>query len=99
MEAWFQSGRIVDIAIALALLEGLAVALYRHRTGRGPALRPFLVNLAAGLCLMLALRAALVGAGWGWVAVALVGSLLAHAADLAWRWRVGDRQHPPGPTG
>ncbi|QJE74749.1 hypothetical protein HHL28_02460 [Aerophototrophica crusticola] len=99
MADFFTSGRIVDIAIALALLEGLGVALYRWRTGRGPALRPFLVNLAAGLCLMLALRAALVGAGWGWVAAALVGSLLAHGADLAWRWRVGDKRPPSALTG
>jgi hypothetical protein len=51
----------------------------------------FMPNLCAGLALMLALRAGLSSAGWGWVAAALMASGLMHAADLRSRW---SRQRP-----
>lgn len=78
---------LIDIVIVVTLLEGAALALYHRRTGRGMAPRDFLLNLGAGLALMLALRAGLEGAGWGWVAAGLMASGLAHAADLKRRWR------------
>jgi hypothetical protein len=40
----------------------------------------------AGMCLMLALRAALVDSGWMWVAAFLALSGVAHVADLITRW-------------
>jgi hypothetical protein len=49
--------------------------------------RDFVANLAAGLALMLALRAGLSAAGWGWVAAGLTLAGLLHAADLRTRWR------------
>ncbi len=78
---------MIDIVIALTLLECAALALYHRRTGRGVAPRDFMPNLAAGLALMFAVRAGLEGAGWGWVAGALMASGVAHAADLKRRWR------------
>jgi hypothetical protein len=36
---------------------------------------------------MLALRGALVGAWWGWIAVGLLAALVAHLFDLQRRWR------------
>lgn len=87
MSALFESGRIADLVLAVLVLEGLLLFLVRARTGAGPdpwALLPFLV---AGGFLALALRAALVGASWSWLAAALVGAFLAHAVDLARRWR------------
>lgn len=78
---------LIDIVIVMTLLEGAALALYHRSTGRGMAPRDFLPNLAAGLALMLALRAGIDGAGWGVVAAALLVAGLAHAADLARRWR------------
>jgi hypothetical protein len=79
---------LIDAVILLTALEGGALALYHHVTGRGVAPRDFAVNLVSGLALMLALRAALAGAPWGWVAAALSAAGLLHAADLARRWRV-----------
>ena len=37
---------------------------------------------APGACLLLALRAALTGAGWPWIAAALAASFPFHIADL-----------------
>jgi hypothetical protein len=64
--AAFASGRIVDGILLLVACEALALAWIGRR--RGPPLPSLLANLASGAALMLALRAALVGAGW--VAVA-----------------------------
>jgi hypothetical protein len=80
---------LIDVVIVLTLLEGLALAGYHRRTGRGMAPGDFMPNLAAGLALMLALRAGLEGAGWGYVAAGLMAAGLAHAADLKGRWRRG----------
>ena len=87
MSGLFASGRIVDLVLGLTVLEGLALMAYRRRTGRGPAPAPLLANLLAGICLLLAVRAALVDAWWGWLALCLAGSLVAHLADLGLRWR------------
>jgi hypothetical protein len=78
---------LIDLVIGLTVLEGLALAVYHGRTGRGMAPRDFVANLAAGLALMLALRAGLSAAGWGWVAAGLALAGLLHAADLRTRWR------------
>ncbi len=77
---------LVDAVILLTLLEAAALAAYRHRTGAGVALRDFIVNLGSGLCLMLALRGALAGAGGVAIAAWLLAAGLLHAADLALRW-------------
>lgn len=85
MEQLFLSGRIVDIIVALVVVEAMALALFHALTGRGLALRAVAANLAAGLLLMLALRAALVDAHWTWIAALLAAALLAHVADLGSR--------------
>lgn len=87
MAALFASGRVVDLILGLTLLEGLALALLHRRTGRGVAPADLVPNLLAGACLLLAVRGALTGAWWGWVALLLAASLLAHLADLRRRWR------------
>lgn len=81
------SGRLVDLVLGLMVLEGVLLAAYRRRTGRGIAPADLLVNLLAGGALLLALRAALTGAGWTSIALWLAIALLAHVADLARRWR------------
>ena len=78
---------LIDLVIAITVLEGLALALYHWRTGRGMAPRDFVPNLVAGLALMLALRAGQSSAAWHWVAIALLAAGLAHATDLRYRWR------------
>jgi len=81
------SCRLIEIVIAVTLLEGVALVVYHRLTGRGVAPREFVANLLSGLCLMLALRAALAGSGWGLTALLLAGAGLIHASDLWRRWK------------
>lgn len=78
---------LIDAVIALTVLEALALVAWHRRTGRGMAPAECLPNLASGLALMLAVRAAIGGSGWGWVAAGLATAGLLHAADLRRRWR------------
>jgi hypothetical protein len=82
----FANGTVVDAVIALLALEALLLAWLHRRHRRGPAPADLLGNLAAGLFLLLALRAALVGAAWPWIAASLLAALAAHLYDLARRW-------------
>jgi hypothetical protein len=83
----FTSGRIVDLIVALTVVEGLVLAAHHRRTGRGIAPLDLIGNLLAGGFLLLALRAALTGASWSWIGAALAAALVAHLTDLARRWR------------
>ena len=76
MRQLFASGHAVDVALAVMLLE--AVWLAAHRRSTVTVALAFL----PGALILLAVRAALVGAGWPWVAVALAASFPAHLADL-----------------
>jgi hypothetical protein len=82
MAAWVAGGAFVDAVIAVTLAEAIALAAWRRATGRGLAAADWAPNLAAGLCLMLALRTSLADAAWPWIVAALAGAGLAHAADL-----------------
>lgn len=86
MSSLWSSAFLVDAAIAITLLEGLAMALYHRVTGRGLPPEAYALNLLSGLCLMLALRCALQGQDWGWGAGCLAASGLAHLTDLRQRW-------------
>lgn len=87
MAALFNSGRIVDLIIALVVVEAMVLFIYRYLTGRGVALPDLATNLLAGVFLLLALRSALLQAASDWTAVWLAAALVAHVADLATRWR------------
>ena len=87
MSALFASGHIIDAILVLTVLEAIGLAAFHRTTGRGVPPGDFLVNLASGGCLLLALRLALTGEPWMWIAAALLGSLLAHVGDLARRWQ------------
>jgi hypothetical protein len=82
MAELFASGYIIDLILGLVVLEVLALALWRRRFGTGPTPGGLAANLASGGFLLLAVRAALVDAWWGWIALALLGSLVAHLVDL-----------------
>ena len=82
MAELFASGRIVDLIVAFMVLEAVVLVVYRHRTGRGVAAADLVPNLLAGIFLLLALRAALAAAWWGWIALALAAALGAHLGDL-----------------
>ena len=75
----FASGHAVDIVLAVMMIEAMLMI------GRGRARVDVLLVLAPGAMMLLALRAALTGAGWPWVAAALTVSLPLHLADLRHR--------------
>ncbi len=79
MSGWFASGHPVDLILAVLALEILVFAICRRRS-----LVNAIVAALPGICLLLALRAALTGAGWMVIALWLALSLPAHLADL-WR--------------
>jgi hypothetical protein len=76
----------MDALLGLVLLEALGLVYWWKRTGRGIAPQRLWPNLAAGGCLMLALRFASGGATFAPIAVCLMGALLAHLLDLRARW-------------
>ncbi|MHB2207349.1 hypothetical protein [Methylobacterium sp. CM6257] len=90
MDGLFASGRIVDGILLLVAGEALLLA-WLSRQG-GPPLPALLANLASGAALMLALRAALAGAGWAAIAGWLLAGLIAHLADLGLRFRAATAQ-------
>ena len=89
---FFSSGRAVDLAIAITVMEGILLAAYHRATGRGVATKQVVLNVLSGLCLMLALRFALTGSAWLWVALSLSASGVIHALDMASRWQRAGRQ-------
>ncbi len=85
--ALFSSGRIVEVILGLMLLEALVLALWHRQTGKPPAPSQFLPTLISGALLLVALRAALGGAAWPWIALCLCAALPAHLLDLWGRRR------------
>ena len=63
-------------------IEAIVITLWRRRAAAG-----VVIGLLPGACLLLALRAALTGQGWTWIALWLSLSLPAHLFDLARRLR------------
>lgn len=86
MAELFASGRIFDLILAGMALEALGlISMYRAaRRGVRPA--RLLPNLLSGMCLLLAMRAGVGGAWWGWVSAALLGALAFHLVDLKRAW-------------
>jgi hypothetical protein len=82
MNALISSGRIVDVILVVLILEALFLAL-RHGASSGRVMT-LLIAASPGVFLLLALRVALTGGGWPWIAVWLTASFPAHLADL-WR--------------
>jgi hypothetical protein len=82
----FATGRVVDCILAFMLIELSLLTIIRRKRSKGPSLFELIVGLAAGMALLLALRAALAGARWQSVAVWLAVALGAHLWDLRLRW-------------
>lgn len=78
----FAQGHAADLVLAVMAAELAALMMLG---GWRP--RDALLRLLPGALMIVALRAALVGAGWQWVALALALSFPAHLADLAGRPR------------
>lgn len=80
MEAFFTSGRAVDLVLGFMVLEAIFLIAMKRRA---PIM--VLLTILPGAAMMLALRAALMEAGWQWVAIWLTVSLPLHLADLRHR--------------
>ena len=80
MSSIFASGHAADLVLGVLVLEVLVLA-------RSRGVVTALLAALPGACLILALRAALTGAPWPWVALWVSLSLPAHLADLARRRR------------
>ena len=87
MAEFVTSGHAVYVIAGVMLVEVIALYLYRAKTGRGIAVSELAANFAAGLCLLAAVRFALVGADWTLIAGSLALAGAAHVADLKSRWR------------
>lgn len=89
MAELFESGRVVDLILALTALEAGSLLVLRHFTGRGVESASLVATLLAGCFLLLALRSAFENSGWIFTALFLFAALLAHVADLSLRWDRG----------
>ncbi len=78
---------LIDAVICLSLAEAALLAWWYRRHGRGVPPSDYALNLASGLCLMLALRFALGGAAPPAVMACVGAAGLLHALDLWRRWR------------
>lgn len=77
---------VVDLVLAAFVLEGALLVGWRAATGRGIGYGAVAANLLSGGLIVMALRVAMVGGRTEAVAACLLGSLVAHLADLRQRW-------------
>lgn len=87
MSAWVASGRVLDLILLGMALEGASLTLLFRMRGRGVPPWALWPNLLSGMCLLLAMRAGLAEAWWGWVSLPLLGALAFHVTDLRRLWR------------
>ncbi len=87
MAEFFATGHVADLVLLVLVLEAVLLVVWHRRTGRGLAPAAVLGLALPGVALVLALRAALVGAAWPWVAAALTAAFAAHLFDLRLRLR------------
>jgi hypothetical protein len=86
MSAFFTGGALFALILAFLPIEFLALAAYHRRTGRGVPPRLLLGDIGAGMALLAAALAAIHGAPWPLIALALLAALGAHLFDLRQRW-------------
>lgn len=84
IESLIASGMIGFVAIGAIAVELVLLYAFRSRVGR---LSPYVANAASGICLLLALRAALVGQPAAMVGLWLGLGFAAHLGDLFLRLR------------
>lgn len=86
MQDLLSSGQIVDLIFILMGVEAAGLIALWILAGRGVKPGPLLANLAAGGCLLLALRAAIRGGSPTLLAGLLALSFAAHLFDIWFRW-------------
>ena len=89
IQAWVESGRIFDVVLAVLVLEGLVLAVYWLRTGRGVPPTGLMMFLASGAFLIAAFRASALGAPWLLSSLFLTLAFVVHLVELRGRWRTG----------
>lgn len=81
MSGFFASGHVADLILAVMAVE--AAWLLLRPGARWPAdWVDVLLALGPGACLVLALRGALTGTDWRWIALALAASFPLHLLDV-----------------
>jgi O-antigen ligase len=80
MDQLFSDGRMIDMAMAVLVVEALLLWAFARRRS---ALLP---TLLSGLMLMIAWRATQAGMTWVWIALPLSAAGAAHGWDLWRRW-------------
>ena len=84
---------LVNAVVAVTLMEGVLLILLHSWRGIGPAPADIACNLAAGLCLLGALRSEIAGMGGLACAAWLAAAGVSHALDVWRRWP-GSRAAP-----
>lgn len=79
VQSFFTSGHAVDLVLAFMAVEAVVLVMMKRRA------LTVVLTILPGAVMILALRAALTGAGWQWVAIWLTVSLPLHLADLRHR--------------
>ena len=79
MQSFFTSGHAVDLVLAFMAVEAVVLVMMKRRA------LTVVLTILPGAVMMLALRVALTGADWQWVAIWLTVSLPLHLADLRHR--------------
>jgi hypothetical protein len=102
VESLLTSPALIDLIIIFTMIEAVVLIVWCRRNARPPTVSRYEgrmiegrtagsaaigLTLLPGICLLLAVRAALVGAPWPWVPTALTAALVAHLLDLRSRWR------------
>ncbi len=87
MKALLANGWLLDAIVAGVVLEAAVLSMLFRATRRGVRPGELLANLAAGTCLLVAMRLGMAGAWWGWVCACLAGAGACHVVDLRGRWR------------
>jgi hypothetical protein len=90
--------RFLDLALALIVVEAVALIAWRRLRGEGPRPAALIANLAAGAFLLIVARELLIGAGGLRVAVPLTLALIAHVCDLVARWERKPKAGKPSPV-
>jgi uncharacterized integral membrane protein len=80
------SGRAVDVVLLVIAIE-FVVLVVLAREDRAQAAMKWFFALMPGVLLLVALKAALVGAGWPWVTLWIAASFPFHLIDLMRRRR------------
>lgn len=93
MEALFASGRIIDLILLLVVVEAAVLAVFPRLRG-AMSILDVAALLAPGVMLMLAVRAALIGAPYTITAAVLAAAFAFHILDVARRRRRAARNDP-----